>query len=1544
MYNKLLLTLVLLVMSTVLVFAQITVTLPPSVVICEGESILLEPIITGGDGNYVYAWTPEDGLTCSDCPFPTASPGISQSYLLEVADGAGATGSGSIFIEVSELPQIDEEQTVVTNPNCFSTFSGAIDLVGFFGPSPSYSWAGPAGFIASTEDISGLEEGEYSVTVTNFDGCSSSATFELTAPSSFPEIDEAGTLVTSTDCNGSATGAIDLVVDGGTFPYTYVWFGPNGFTSTTEDVTGLEAGIYTVIVTDANGCEDQASFNVTEPSSLFIDEDATIITFADCNSFDGSIDLVVGGGTAPYAFAWTGPNGFFDSSEDLDGLEAGIYTVVLTDANGCEVQTSFSTRDPDQIVVDFSETSIFDEDCAESGTMAIDLSFDGGIPPLTFQWTGPDGFSATTQNINGLESGIYRVTIADASDCDETASFFVEEVSVLIDLDNTAVTDASCEGGGIDLVVANGEPPYTYNWTGPDGFTSNQEVLANVPPGVYSVTVTDDNGCSAEESWIITQLLTLDAAGDVTNGDCETGEGGSIDLLVVGGTLPYTFLWSTGNTTEDIGPVSTGDYFVTVTDAAGCSVERNFFVSGAPQFELIPEYPLCAGEAGGAIEAVDAVTGEPISVVWSGGFGIGTTIIDLPAGTYCATASDEFGCEAEQCIDLIEPPLLEIVITTTDISCVGESDGTITAIVIGGTPPYFYTWANGEQGSGTITNLVEGIYSVTVTDSNNCTAISSGEINEPENPLAIAVAGIPTEPCTEEFTLSAVIEGGVEPYSIEWEDTFGLLGTDIELVNPPIGLLQLEVFDANGCREVEIFGIPYFPGIELAENYYLSCATGEVTLDASASDSGPNLQYEWTGPDGSVISNLAVVTVDQAGEYTLTISNPDVTDCSSSQTVNVFWVDDLFEEDIIVNTLGCGQYSLSGFVPPTYFGEIIFNWTYPDGSTAEDVLSIDATQTGVYELETIVPGLDCIFYSTVFLDPGADACATVRGYVYQDINELCLSDTNDPVLVGWQVIAEFAGEQLTVFTDDEGYYEFIVPAASGTVTVLPPSDNWTACEEIQSINPTPGQVVSADFWFQSEEECPQLEVSLSTPFLRRCFSSNYFIRIRNLGALPATNVDVTLELDDFLAYLGASIVPVGVINQTVAWNIDEIQPGELVTIIVQVLVSCDAALGQVHCTEVFAAPGPDCVTSDGWSGTNLELEGVCNGSEVLFTITNTGATELAESVNFIVIEDGVAMMQQQVLDDLGGDQTESISFPANGSTYTFQLDQVENHPFSERLSVSVEGCGTDDMNSFSTGFVTQFPQATSGPNSDILCEENIGAYDPNDKSALPVGYGMPHYIEPETKIDYRIRFQNTGTDTAFTVVIRDTLSSLLDLRTLELGNSSHTYSAAVDLGRALTFTFNNILLPDSTTNLEASQGFVEFSIYPFDDAPLESVIENDAAIYFDFNEPIITNTVFHTLGRNFLEVVDVTTLSGVRFEWEVFPNPASNRLIVSLDGELPVELDFVIFNSLGQLEQRQRFSGNRLELDVEDLRAGWYHLQLRSVDGQVLGNAKLVKE
>lgn len=1171
----------------------------------------------------------------------------------------------------------------------------------------------------------------------------------------------------------------------------------------------------------------------------------------------------------------------------------------------------------------------------------------GGDGNYTFLWTPSAGLSCTTclsPVVDGSNGGAtYTLMVEDGGGLQANGTITVVVAPLpFIDEGSTIITDVSCSEeftGAIDLIA---DPAATYVWTGPNGFTSTTEDITGVSAGMYTVIVTSFDGCESTATFTIDEGEPIFLTGDVSIGSCEEPLGATIDLLLEGGTAPYDYIWSTGENTEDINVDVAGIYSVTATDANGCTGVASFLVGGDVELNFNVINPNCAGSDNGFILIEEASPNWTYD--WSNG-ATGPVLQGLAAGTYCVTVTNEQGCATENCVTLTSPPELQLEVVTTDISCANGTDGSITVVATGGVAPYQYLWNNGAT-TQTITGLSPGVYSVTVIDANGCSITIDAAINEPADVLLVQVEGAPTEPCTEEFTLSAVIEGGAAPYTISWEDGNGNpLGTDIDLVNPNSAEIVLIVTDDNGCVIADQVMGNFLPIVDIQTSGILSCESGTVLLDGSASQTGPEYVYEWIGP-GGVISDLAAVTVDQAGLYTLTVSNSSIGGCSNSATVEITDITTDFDGEITVNNTGCGQYTLSGTVPPDYFGQIIYEWTYPDGTTS-DMALINATQSGVYTLRTDVPGLQCVFYSTVLIDLEAEACATISGYVRRDTMDMCLLDVNDPALGGWQVIAEFGGETLSAFTDINGYYEFIVPATTGTVTALAPSGIWLACvDEFVASTPLPeGQVTTANFWFQVDEECPVLEVALGASFLRRCFNSNYYLSVTNNGTLPAINAELSLVLDDFLSYQGATLLPTGVIDQTVVWVFPEIQPGETISILVQVYVSCDAVLGQVHCSEAFITPDPECVSEDGWSGTNLELNGTCVDNDVVFTVINSGTADLTETVNYIVIEDGVAMMQEQMLDDLGGDQSEVFTFPANGSTYTFQLSQVANHPFSELLSVSVEGCGLDGQSGFSTGFFTQFPQTTSGPNSDMLCLENIGAYDPNDKGALPVGYGDPHYIEPETEINYRIRFQNTGTDTAFTVIIRDTLPELLDLRTLSLGNSSHEYTAAVDLGRALTFTFNNILLPDSTTNLEASQGFVDFSIYPFADAPLESIIENNAAIYFDFNEPVITNTVFHTLGRNFLEVTNITVVPGVDFQWEVFPNPASSNLVISLDRELPgTDLQLVIFNALGQAEMQVQLNGKRLETSVEHLTAGWYHLQLRTNSGEVLGNAKLIKE
>jgi len=322
---------------------------------------------------------------------------------------------------------------------------------------------------------------------------------------------------------------------------------------------------------------------------------------------------------------------------------------------------------------------------------------------------------------------------------------------------------------------------------------------------------------------------------------------------------------------------------------------------------------------------------------------------------------------------------------------------------------------------------------------------------------------------------------------------------------------------------------------------------------------------------------------------------------------------------------------------------------------------------------------------------------------------------------------------------------------------------------------------------------------------------------------------------------------------------------------------------------------------------------------------------MSNELDYIVIEDGIMLMQADG-PPLAAGESVDVVVPANGATWRVEAMQEPFHPEGYLPAAVVEGCAVSG--SFSTGFVQQFANPDQGPAVDIDCTVNIGSYDPNDKQGFPIGYGASHYIKPETDIEYLIRFQNTGTDTAFTVAIRDTLSGWLDPSTVEPGASSHPYRFDLQGEGVVVFTFDDILLPDSNVNEPASHGFVRFKVAQKADVPLEEDIFNSAAIYFDFNEPVITNTTYHRVGLNFIDValkVPEQALNGVRLS----PNPLSDTGIVELDGwPAGQTLQLSVVNSTGRLMRQSTVTAPRFVFDAGGLPQGMYWLRVDSGDGK----------
>jgi hypothetical protein len=325
---------------------------------------------------------------------------------------------------------------------------------------------------------------------------------------------------------------------------------------------------------------------------------------------------------------------------------------------------------------------------------------------------------------------------------------------------------------------------------------------------------------------------------------------------------------------------------------------------------------------------------------------------------------------------------------------------------------------------------------------------------------------------------------------------------------------------------------------------------------------------------------------------------------------------------------------------------------------------------------------------------------------------------------------------------------------------------------------------------------------------------------------------------------------------------------------------------------------------------------------------------MATELDFIVVEDFIMSVQNPETFQLDPNETLKIAAPANGATWRIQSPQESGHPWGGIVAAFVEGCG--GLNT--VGASLAFPIASNDPFVSTDCMVSVASFDPNDKQAVPVGYGLEHFIEKNTDIQYHLRFQNTGTDTAYTVVLLDSLSSYVDPRSVVAGASSHPYDVDILEGNVLRFRFDNINLPHSTVNFDGSQGFVKYNIQQVPNNPEGTIIHNQAAIYFDNNAPILTNTTTHTIGKKFI-TVETNELQG-QASIKVYPNPSSGAVYF----ELPLTVEnsqFELRDALGRLVTTVQFQGNGFQFEGTDMAAGLYFFQINT-EGQQRYSGKIV--
>lgn len=576
----------------------------------------------------------------------------------------------------------------------------------------------------------------------------------------------------------------------------------------------------------------------------------------------------------------------------------------------------------------------------------------------------------------------------------------------------------------------------------------------------------------------------------------------------------------------------------------------------------------------------------------------------------------------------------------------------------------------------------------------------------------------------------------------------------------------------------------------------------------------------------------------------------------------------------------------------------------------------------------------------------------ITGKVFHSEDGCNPYQNGDILLSQWIIKAESANATYFASTDEEGNYQMSVDSGAYTLTVLPMNDYWASCNPL-GFGITFNQfydTTSFDFPIVTEIVCPSLSIDISADPLIICEDADYTVSYSNQGTQTATNAYVEVTFEDELTYNSSSITPT-IDGDIYRFELGNIAPSEEGSFTINTSVSCDGIEdGQSSGVTAHIFPDTLCLEpAPNWDGSSIKLSGRCDNGQIKFFAKNEGQGDMVQPRNSFVIEDHLILLSQPI--DLGpGEEIELASIHGNGATYRALAEQSEGHPGHSYPTVAIEGC-VEEGQDYSTGIVTQFPENDQDDFIAIDIQEAISS--DNTTIALrgyPKGYGDEAIISPKTDLTYTVVFKNTGTDTINRMVIRDTLPTSLDISTVRPGSSSHPYDFKIYDDGHIKFTFNNINLPGSSTGATIHKGFVKFKVSQKPNTPVGTEIRNRAAIFFDYQEPTLSQEVVHLVGCNdFFDsseaCIPVNTFDPVsdNDNITVYPNPFDEKTLIVLKGE-DLELEefrFRLFNATGKLVTIDNFTGKNYEFYRKDYTAGIYFFTIESKNRRV-GSGKIV--
>ena len=968
---------------------------------------------SGSSGaNFSYLWTASNGGNIVSGS-TTLNPVVNGAgdYTLKVTNSTnGCTKTSLVNVTGTAAPLLS---TTSGTLNCnissikLTTTSNAA--------SPTFSWTGPNNYSSTQQSPTVNVSGSYIVVVTDsITTCTSTATANVISNTNVPGASATGNTLTC---------LVNSVVILGATPDTtasYAWTGPNNFISGLQNPTVVDAGSYSLVVTDTlNGCTSTAAaaviLNTLPPT-------ASAIAPGNLNCNAAQIQLNgTGSSQGPsISYVWTASNGGnIVSGENtqtpiVDGV--GDYSILVSNSdNGCTQTASTSVALSPLVAAAISvQSNVLCNGGANGQATAVGL---GGNGSYAYAWSN----GGSTATIAGLASGTYVVVVTDGENCEATASILIDQPDVLtVNASATAQSAFGQNDGSASANAAGGVADYNYAWN--NGGTT--QTISGLAPGSYNVVVTDANGCTAIETVTVNAFNCFLAANiSGTNLSCNGANNGAAEVVITAGASPMTFAWSNGEVTPSVSNLSAGLYTVNVTDGNGCPAVLSINI-GQPS-QLLANATTTAETALGANDGT--ATANPTgstgaySYAWSNGTVLQTTI-NLAPGSYTVIITDENGCTIEQSVE-VSSFLCAISAQNTivNVSCAGAANGAVTVSLQGGTAPFNYAWSNGGT-TATIANLSGGTYTLNILDANGCNVSNTVIIDEPSPYSAWDVQTVnPLCPNDATGAATASISGGTQPYAFLWSN--GATGNTLSDV--PAGDYSVQVTDDNGCESGTSVSLTSsdneLPTIS-AQNATLALNTNgsvQVTLADLSAQFSDNCGVAGTNisPQSFDCSNIGLQTVtltvtDLSGNTAATTAQVNVVDnivpvltcptdiltCSYNNVVN--YASPVAEDNCLL--AGNGHWALEGLASGSSFpeGTTVVTYTYTDASGNNGSCSFDVTVTTAVEFPGITVNNDLNSQHVGSIDITVTGGTGPFQYEWTDENANVIANTEDVTGLG----------------------------------------------------------------------------------------------------------------------------------------------------------------------------------------------------------------------------------------------------------------------------------------------------------------------------------------------------------------------------------------------------------------------------------------------------------------------------------------------------------------------------------------------------------------